>query len=288
MMRRTHELAEGTGLPPTTDADEKVHKKPSVQRRRQIFLVLLLVGLFIAFFVGIAALLYILPSLLSQRKPVREQMSLVRLWWTREETLEVLEMALGEGWVLPEGSDLLGKEMRNKGYEQVLEKTIPQCKKEVSTVIKEVPDHVEKFCFADGKCEEHTIYRKEEQLVFTDVCNEEVPIYKPRPLIVPWYRYSTPIWHFHSVVTANGEHTETPHWPISLPNGAVPEASDGRQRRVRNRKARYFAEFSAPSLLLGTLKTEIDEERFAKLGPRVGQRVPVIREGNSAVTFPED
>lgn len=143
--------------------------------------------------------------------PRNEVASVSALAWERQIAIEEHQYNQHEGWDLPVGADLDGREERIHHYDQVQIGTEEECGYEQQCESVSVYDHTDRVCYDDGTCDEEDVYRTEQDCHDEYVC-EDVPVYESVPRYATWYTYH--IWEWVAIEPARAQGNDNaPYWP---------------------------------------------------------------------------
>jgi hypothetical protein len=131
--------------------------------------------------------------------------------WERSIDIQEHQYNEHEDWTLPAGADLVSQEERIESYNQVQIGTDQKCGYEESCTTESVYDHTEQTCYDDGTCDEHDVYRDEQNCSNDYVCND-VPVYEDVPVYATWYVYNIWEWVDIEPAVARGSDAEV-YWP---------------------------------------------------------------------------
>ena len=131
--------------------------------------------------------------------------------WERSIAIEEHQYNQHEDWTLPAGADLISQEERIASYNQVQVGTERECGYEESCTTESVYDHTEQTCYDDGTCDEHDVYRDEQNCTNDYVC-DDVPVYEDVPVYKTWYTYNIWEWVDIEPAVARGSDADV-YWP---------------------------------------------------------------------------
>ncbi|MBN1873696.1 MAG: hypothetical protein JXA33_05660 [Anaerolineae bacterium] len=134
------------------------------------------------------------------------------IYWERTIGIQEHQYNQHEDWDLPAGTDLDHQEQKIHHYDKVLRGYEEECGYEDECTSVSVYDHTEKTCYDDGTCDEHDVYRTEQECTQEYVC-EDVPVYDDVPVYQTWYTYHIWEWVDLEPVRASA-HNANLQWPI--------------------------------------------------------------------------
>lgn len=165
-----------------------------------------------------------------------EQVTVTDVYWKRTILLEEYKYNERGDWTLPPAADLIGEEEQIHHYNDVLTGYVEQCHMESqlagyrqecgyeqSCESVSVYDYTETVCYDDGTCDDHDVYRTEQQCSDEYVCEDvpnyqdvqvcqDVPQYIQEPVYQTYYTFNIWEWVPTDPVVAEG-HNLSPVWP---------------------------------------------------------------------------
>lgn len=180
-----------------------------------------------------------------------EPVTVTDVYWKRTVLLEEYKYNERGDWTLPATANLISTEEKIHHYNDVLTGYVEQCHMESqlagyreacgyeqSCQSVSVYDYTETVCYDDGTCDDHDVYRTEQQCSDEYVCEDvpnyqdvqvcqDVPQYIQEPVYQPWYTFNIWEWVVTEPMVAEG-HNLSPVWPDVPQSDTIREQTNGR------------------------------------------------------------